>query len=133
MLYTSSVMIRYPFFKKYVTILILVTLVLLPAAAGICYWVNLYYPFKIAFLIFFAIMFFSIISILLWLNFQKCPQCGCHSMGLQSEAIEITSIEFVYQHMYLYCRNCGCLKNTDLALKSNIFIKKIPIRLKNNP
>ena len=48
----SSVMILYPFFKKYVTILILVTLVLLPAAAGICYWVNLYYPFKIAFLIF---------------------------------------------------------------------------------
>ncbi len=119
----------YPLYRKYISALLSIFLLALPAAVGVGYGVYQFYPFDIAFLAFFVALLLAVISFLLYFYKLKCPRCHYHSMGLQWEATEIISLEFVYQHFFVHCRNCQYSQHTDLALKSNILIKKIPVKV----
>lgn len=78
----------------------------------------------------FAGMFILILVALFMLHYHKCPSCGKFSLKLEGAPINIDSTKFVTQHFYVNCSHCDYSEYTDLGLKSNIFIKKIPVHMK---
>ena len=79
----------------------------------------------------FAGMFLLILGALFLLHYHKCPSCGKFSLKLGRDPVNIVSTEFVTQHFYVNCSHCDYFEYTDLGLKSNIFIKAIPVRMKS--
>lgn len=78
----------------------------------------------------FIALFILVLLFLYLLHFRKCPACGKHSLKLDCDPVDITSTEFVTQHFYVHCRHCEHFAYTDLGIKSNIFLKHIPVRMK---
>lgn len=122
---------RYKIYKKYVRLRLLLLLVITPATFILVYYLNQYTNLNKGFLalLFFLIMGGSIIITLIYTHKLMCPHCNQKSMTLENNSVNITSIQFVEQIMYVRCRSCGKIIETDLALKSNIFVKGIPKKL----
>lgn len=78
----------------------------------------------------FAGLLVLVLAFLHLLHFRKCPTCGKRSLKLDCDPANIVSTAFATRHFYVHCRHCGHFEYTDLGLKSNIFIKAIPVRMK---
>ena len=114
---------------------ILLTLVVFSAGLGlvVCFiskFVGCAWASETVVLSAFAGMLLLILVSLFLLHYHKCPSCGKFSLKLGRDPVNIVSTEFVTQHFYVHCHRCDHFEHTDLGLKSNIFIKAIPVRMK---
>ncbi len=121
----------YPYYRYYITRIIF-SLLLLPIYVAVAYYVSiatgnnkLFLPTLIACVAIF------VISVLIKDFTRKCPRCGKHSLSTVAEPTNITSLSYVTGRVYATCRHCDYYKPTDLAFKSNILLKKIPVKLNN--
>ena len=91
-----------------------------------------------AFDVIFVIMFLytGILVVLFRGNLMRfrCPHCGERSVYVEYDpsTLVIVSPRVQTQNMVARCRNCGFRQQTDLQLKSNMFIRQFPVKVKSD-
>ncbi len=89
-----------------------------------------------AFIVIFAIMFLytGLTVVLLRGNVirLRCPHCGERGVRIEMDppSLIVASPKWQTQNMIAQCHNCGFQQQTDLQLKSNMFIKSFPVKVK---
>ncbi len=120
----------YPVYRFYVRLRYLAFFIGLPMSAGISYltWCNCGRP-DVTALVLFVCMAFVVIGSLLMNCFLLCQHCGKHTVTIRAEACSVVSIAWSLAPYTAHCRHCGKTMRTDLACKSNVFIKGIPVQV----
>ena len=123
----------YPLYHKYIATLLCISIPALAVLGYAAYQLYFLAPEQeresIA-LLAFATLFLAVASFLTRVHYLRCPACRHHSMAMQSEPVEVTSLSFVHARVSVSCRHCGCTMASDLALKSNAMVKSIPTRVR---
>lgn len=120
----------YPVYRFYVRKIKMSFLLFLPLSAGMAYltWCSCERP-DVTALVLFVCMAFVVIGSLLMNCFLLCQHCGKHTVTIRAEACSVVSIAWSLAPYTAHCRHCGKTMRTDLACKSNVFIKGIPVQV----
>ena len=120
----------YPVYRSYVRLIRMSFLLFLPLSVGIAYLVYLLCDNSdAALLTFVGCLFVVVMYGVLRYQFLPCPCCGRRTVMLCGDSVSVLSTEWTLAHFEACCRSCGKQMQTDLALKSNIFIKSIPTQV----
>ncbi len=123
----------YPLYHKYIATLLCISIPALAVLGFAVCWLYFLAPEQeresIA-LLAFGVLALAVMVFFIRFHYLRCPACGHHSMAMQSEPVEVTSLSFVHAHVSVSCRHCGCTMASDLALKSNAMVKSIPTRVR---
>lgn len=120
----------YPVYHFHIRLRLLQIFVGLPLSVGIAYltWYCCGRP-DVTALVMFVCMAIFVVGSLLMNCFLLCPSCGKHTVTIRAEACSVVSISWSLAPYTAHCRNCGKTMRTDLACKSNVFIKGIPVQV----
>lgn len=120
----------YPVYRCYVRMIKMSFLLFLPLSAGMAFltWCSCERSDLTALVLFVCMVFVVIVS-LLKNCFLKCPYCGKHTVTIRAEACSVVSVAWSLAPYTAHCRHCGKNMRTDLACKSNVFIKGIPVQV----
>ncbi len=119
-------------YHHYYVMRTVIALLLLPVYIGLAYLVYSHTGEGKTFLVtLVACVALSALIMVIKENCRQCPDCKCHTLSTQTEPAFIASFHMVTSRVVAVCRNCGYRRATDLAFKSNVMFKKIPVKIKD--
>ena len=130
----------YPYYGSYIFRLlsIPVLFVLLVGVAIIWYHIGannvpleVYSP-RALFVIIPIMIVYTGISVVLLRWKIRCPHCGKRNLHVDYDPPTVIAVspKWETKNTIAICENCGYQQQTDLQIKSNIFIKALPVKIK---
>ena len=130
----------YPYYRSYIFRLlsIPVLFVLLVGVAIIWYHIGannvpleVYSP-RALFVIIPIMIVYTGISVVLLRWKIRCPHCGKRNLHVDYDPPTVIAVtpKWETKNTIAICDNCGYQQQTDLQIKSNIFIKALPVKIK---
>lgn len=120
----------YPVYHFYIRTLWRMWWLYLPLSAGTAYLVYLLSSkTDMTALTFFGCMAAAVAYSLWSRQRMRCPHCGKRTVALCGEPRNVLSMGWSIAPYEAHCRSCGVTMRTDLALKSNIVFKALPVRV----
>lgn len=121
----------YKAYRAYISYLLLLTLYgWICAAALVAFKIGVEWMPSWLVIIMMAILAVSIVGWFVHWCFLPCPCCGTRSMTMDRKLLNAEPPFYYSTHFFVRCRHCGYEQDTDLGMKTNIFIKSIPVKMR---